>query len=108
MEKKAVVCHCMNVSKREIKLAMIKGARTLEDIQVITGAGTACGGCIELIEKILSTACKCVGATMEEVVNAVNTGSDTLEKLEKATKAGSVAKCGKCKPVLQSVIDLKR
>lgn len=108
MEKKGIVCHCMDVSKRDIKLAMVKGARTLEDIQEITGAGTACGGCIELIEKILSTACKCVGATMKDVVNSVNIGSDTLEKLEKATKAGSIAKCGKCKPVLQSVIDLKR
>ena len=108
MEKKGIVCHCMDVSKRDIKIAMTKGARTLENIQELTGAGTVCGGCIELIEKILSTACKCVGATMKEVIDAVNNGADTLEKIEEVTKAGSVAKCGKCKPILQSVIDLKR
>lgn len=108
MEKKGIVCHCMNVSKRDIKRAMVTGARTVDDIKEITGAGTGCGGCIGMIEKILSMACKCVGATMKDVLDAVNDGAGTLEEVEKATKAGSIVKCGKCKPIIQSVIDLKR
>ena len=40
------------------------------------------------------------------VVNAVNNGCDTVEKVAEVTKAG--AACGRCKALVQNVIDLKR
>ena len=47
------VCFCKKVTYGQIKEAMAGGATTVEDIKKTTGAGTACGGCISTIEKIL-------------------------------------------------------
>ncbi|WP_434792968.1 (2Fe-2S)-binding protein [Terrisporobacter petrolearius] len=44
--------------------------------------------------------------SLEDVVNAVNNGCDTVDKVAKATKAGS--SCGRCKALVQNVIDIKR
>jgi NAD(P)H-nitrite reductase large subunit len=33
-----VICYCANVTKSEIEAAIFKGARTLKDIQEVTGA----------------------------------------------------------------------
>lgn len=40
-----IVCVCRNVSEREIRRACRKGAHTLADIQVETGACTNCHAC---------------------------------------------------------------
>ena len=43
----------MGITAGEIREAIEKGAKTVEDIQEATGAGTVCGGCISDIEKLL-------------------------------------------------------
>lgn len=48
-----IVCNCMNVTKRMIKEAVDSGAVTLEDVQNVTSAGTACGGCIDSIQQLI-------------------------------------------------------
>ena len=49
-----IICTCMNVSEHEILDAIKnKKARTVDEIQEITGAGTSCGSCIYEIEAIL-------------------------------------------------------
>lgn len=101
-----IICQCKQVSYGEIRKAMVGGARTIEEIQDITGAGTGCGGCIGEIEKILSVACGCKNISIEAVVNAVKDGADTIEKVEEITGAG--AGCGKCKALLQNIVDTKR
>ena len=101
-----IICHCKQVSYVDIRKAMVGGARTLEEIQEITGAGTGCGGCIGEVERILSLACGCKGVSMENVVNAVKDGADTIEKVGEATGAGT--DCGRCKFLLQNIIDIKR
>ena len=101
-----IICHCRQVDYITIRKAMIEGARTVEEIQNITGAGTACGRCIGEIEKILASVCGCKGTSLEAVVNAVNDGADTVEKVGEVTGAGTC--CGRCKPLVQNVIDLKR
>jgi rubrerythrin len=40
-----MVCHCMQVKEKEILRAIDEGADTLEKLQDVTKAGTACGGC---------------------------------------------------------------
>ena len=35
-----IICYCRNVSKNEIETAILKGAKTLKDIQDATGACT--------------------------------------------------------------------
>ena len=101
-----ILCHCRQVSYKDIKIAMTKGARTLDDIKEMTGAGTGCGRCTEEIERVLKSVCKCKKVSLEEVVNAVNSGADTIKKVEEVTGAGSP--CGKCKRLIENIIELKR
>lgn len=42
-------CHCKNVTYGKIRAAIAQGARTPEEIQRITGYGTGCGKCRELM-----------------------------------------------------------
>ena len=44
--------------------------------------------------------------SVEDVVNAVNNGADTVEKVEEVTGAGSP--CGKCRRLIENIIELKR
>lgn len=53
-EEEKIICNCLSVSEHEILDAIKnKGARTVADVQDITGAGTSCGSCIPEIEEIL-------------------------------------------------------
>ncbi|MGL6174541.1 MAG: (2Fe-2S)-binding protein [Cellulosilyticaceae bacterium] len=101
-----MICHCKQVDYITIRKAMIAGARTVQEIKEMTGAGTACGRCVPEIEKILASVCGCHGVSLEAVVNAVKDGADTVEKVAEQTKAGSA--CGRCKALVQNVIDQKR
>lgn len=101
-----IVCHCKQVSYGDIRKAMVGGARTVEEIQELTGAGSGCGNCIKDIEKILSIACGCRNVSMDTVVGAVKNGADSIEKIEEMTGAGS--NCGKCKALLQNIINMKK
>jgi len=101
-----IVCHCKQVSYGDIRKAMVGGARTIEEIQEITGAGTGCGNCIEDIKKILALACGCNMITMETVIDAVKNGADTVEKVGEVTGAGT--SCGNCKYLIQNIINTKK
>ena len=101
-----IICHCKNVGYIDIRKAMIKGARTLEEIKEMTGAATGCGRCAGAIEEILASVCGCHKVSLADVVAAVNNGCDTVDKVAEATKAGSA--CGRCKALVQNVIDIKR
>jgi NAD(P)H-nitrite reductase large subunit len=101
-----IICHCKQVSYGDIRIAMVNGARTLEEIQKLTGAGTECGNCTEDIKKILSLACGCQMVSMKTVVDAVEQGANSIEKVGEVT--GACTECGKCKPLLQKIIDTKR
>ncbi|MCI9163203.1 MAG: (2Fe-2S)-binding protein [Lachnospiraceae bacterium] len=56
MDRDEIVCNCMGVTAGEIMDAIEAGAKTVEDIQEATGAGTVCGGCIGDIEHLLEEA----------------------------------------------------
>lgn len=101
-----IVCHCKQVDYVTIRKAMAQGARTVEEIKEITGAGTGCGRCIPEIEKILASVCGCKNVSLENVVNAIKEGADTVEKVGEVTGVGTA--CGRCKALIQNVIDLKR
>ena len=53
MEQDKVVCNCLNITNGMIKDAVDNGATTLEDVQQVTGAGTACGGCIDNVQRLI-------------------------------------------------------
>nr|WP_302600243.1 (2Fe-2S)-binding protein [uncultured Cellulosilyticum sp.] len=101
-----IICHCKQVDYITIRKAMIQGARTVEEIKEMTGAGTGCGRCIGEIEQILASVCGCKGTSLEAVVEAVKNGADTVEKVGEITGAGTA--CGRCKALVQNVIDLKK
>ena len=48
-----IICHCKNVSYIDIRKAMIKGARTLEEVKEMTGAATGCGRCKALVQNVI-------------------------------------------------------
>lgn len=49
----AVICPCMGVTESDVQRAVANGARTLEDVEDATGAGTRCGRCVGAIEASL-------------------------------------------------------
>ena len=48
-----VICNCTGVTLEDIKEAVNKGAKTLQDIKDMTEASTMSGGCEDDIEEIL-------------------------------------------------------
>lgn len=48
-----IICYCLNISEADIVKAVKDGATTLEAVQDVTGAGTACGACLGEIEEII-------------------------------------------------------
>lgn len=106
MGENRIICKCKNVDYIGIRKAMIAGARTLDEIKEMTGAGTGCGGCTEEIEEILASVCGCNNVSLETVVNAVKDGADTADKVAEITGAG--ATCGRCKALVENIIKIKK
>jgi bacterioferritin-associated ferredoxin len=50
----ALICHCYGLNDRSIRAAIDAGAVTAEQIGMSCGAGSGCGGCGEVIERMLS------------------------------------------------------
>ena len=87
-----MICHCKQVDYITIRKAMIQGARTIDEIKEMTGAGTACGGCLPKIQAILDSVCGCKQVMLADV----------------GEKTGAGTACGRCKALVQNVIDLGR
>jgi bacterioferritin-associated ferredoxin len=47
------LCTCMDVPKREIIEAIIKGAMTLEEVKKETYAATGAGCCVQQVERLI-------------------------------------------------------
>ena len=109
-----VICTQNNVDYITIRKAMIGGARTKDEVAKRAGVCTVCEGCTAELENILSSVCGCKKVSLETVVNAVKAGADTVEKVGEITGAGtgvdeiSGEACGKCKVLIQNIIDLGR
>lgn len=52
-EQVEVICHCLNITDRDIEDAWKAGDRSWEDLQARTKIGTACGGCKEKTLELL-------------------------------------------------------
>jgi bacterioferritin-associated ferredoxin len=49
-----VICICNEVSEQEIEIAIkTRKARSLQDISLLTGAGTGCGRCRRSVRGVL-------------------------------------------------------
>lgn len=49
-----VVCHCNVVTDREIRALADRGALTADDVAERCAAGARCGGCVPVIEALLT------------------------------------------------------
>jgi nitrogen fixation NifU-like protein len=47
------ICHCLNITDKDIEAAFKAGARTWEQLQNDTKIGTVCGGCKERAMELL-------------------------------------------------------
>ncbi len=103
-----IICSCKDVDYLTIRKAMCKGARTFEQIQEMTGAATGdcgdCNDCVAAINQILTSVCSCRGVSLADVVAAVKGGATTAYDVEMATGAG--ADCGRCKALVENIIEL--
>lgn len=52
-----ILCLCRGVSDRSVRLAIIQGAESTEDIGNVCGAGQGCGACVETIGQMLHASC---------------------------------------------------
>ena len=52
----AIACSCHGVRDRTVEDAVAAGARTVERVMELCGAGTNCGGCVPTIEALLESA----------------------------------------------------
>ncbi|MEM6959239.1 MAG: (2Fe-2S)-binding protein [Myxococcota bacterium] len=48
-----LVCHCERVHCREIRKCVHEGAVSAEEVGERCGAGTGCGGCRPLVERLI-------------------------------------------------------
>lgn len=114
MAKNKVICTKNDIDYLSIRKAMSSGARTIEELVKLTGVCTECEGCKSELDAILSSVCGCKKVSLETVVNAVKNGADTVEKVGEITGAGTGVdeetgeECGKCKVLIQNIIDLGR
>lgn len=53
MDLDKIVCNCLSVTNGMIRDAVTAGATTLEEVQEATGAGTACGACIDDVQRVI-------------------------------------------------------
>lgn len=48
-----IICHCVGVTERRIRLIALSGQCTRERVAEKCGAGTCCGGCLPAIDEII-------------------------------------------------------
>ena len=114
MAKNRIVCTKNEVDYLSIRMAMISGARTVDELVEKAGVCTECEGCKSELNAILTSVCGCKKVSLEAVVNAVKNGAHTVEEVGEITGAGTGINeetgevCGKCKRLIQNVIDLGR
>ncbi|NMB43245.1 MAG: (2Fe-2S)-binding protein [Clostridiales bacterium] len=114
MAKNRVICTTNNVDYLSIRMAMTAGARTIDELVEKANVCTECEGCKSELDGILSSVCGCKGVSLEAVVTAVKNGADTVDKVGEVTGAGTGINeetgepCGKCKGLIQNIIDLGR
>ena len=53
MNLEKVVCNCFGVTNGMIKEAVDSGASTLEEVQAIVDVGSACGVCIDDVQRVI-------------------------------------------------------
>ena len=104
----AVICSCHNVTKHAISQCT-----TLPEVKKCTKAGTGCGSCVKVIEKLLPTAadkglCGCFAYTRSELYEITRTlrltsFAELLDSHGREEARGGEG-CEVCKPTVGSIL----
>ena len=90
----------------KVRGAQAQGARTVKEVKDMTNIDIEDDDEYREIDRVLQNVCKCQNVSVNEVVEAVKNGADTIERVMEETKAGSG--CGRCKGIIQNIIDNKK
>ena len=55
MVRDLIICPCLDITAGQIMDAYEEGAKTVEAIKEVTGAGTVCGACLDEIEELIQS-----------------------------------------------------
>lgn len=99
-----IICTTNNVGYSTIRWAMSTGARTKEDLKEAVDVCLLCEGCQDL-ERILTIGCSCEAVLLADIIKAVQDGADSVYEVSKRTDAAS--ECGRCRPLVENVIEKK-
>ena len=55
-----IVCICRGVTERHVEALVASGARTVEQVEQLCGAGGDCGACRAEVERIVEVSSVCV------------------------------------------------
>ncbi len=112
----ALVCSCNSVTAGTIRSAVHEeGCTDVAAVKACTNAGTACGSCVLMVKKIVTTELESLGATVSNAlcehfdlsrkqlfdairVSGLTTFSSIIERF------GTGRGCDICKPVLASIL----
>lgn len=79
------VCQCKVVTDRQIEAAVAEGCTSVRQVAALTGAGTACGGCVPTLRNMVCGSCPslvtelaCDDAPVGEPVHAQLLSRDTV------------------------------
>ena len=62
-----IVCHCHALSDRDIRASVQGGATSAAAVGDACGAGTGCGGCMDLVEALVEDELAASGARRRSV-----------------------------------------
>jgi nitrite reductase (NADH) large subunit len=111
----AQICSCNDVSKGAICAAVCDGATSIGALKRCTGAGTSCGGCVQLVTQVMKAemkkqgmdvnnhVCEHFAYSRQEIYHLVKVGKiRTFAEL--LAQHGKGLGCDICKPVAASVL----
>jgi len=108
LAKITIVCETNNVKYLDVRMAQVRGLRTLDEIKAAVNICGECAGCKENMGWILTTVCSCMDVSFEDIVKAIKNGADTVEKVGEVTGAGTAVDCGRCKILIENIIVIGR
>ncbi|MEE2767421.1 MAG: nitrite reductase large subunit NirB [Pseudomonadota bacterium] len=111
----AQICSCHDVSKGQVREAVVGGCTNIGTLKSETHAGTGCGGCTALLKSVLdcelakqgieinTDICEHFPHTRQDLVNLIRVGKlKTFDEL--IEKHGRGRGCDICKPAIGSIL----
>jgi nitrite reductase (NADH) large subunit len=115
LPESAQICSCNDVSKGALCMAVSNGATSIGALKSCTGAGTSCGGCVQLVTQVMKAemkkqgmdvnnhVCEHFAYSRQEIYHLVKVGK-IRSFADLLAQHGKGLGCDICKPVAASVL----